>query len=184
MTQTKKNLKKKSRKTPTIEKKESLPDKNKRILKKRFLEYYAELPNQGLAADSIGKSEDTIIDWRKEDDEFAATMLELKGQWALKKSRRIRDDRWLLERLLKDPFAPRQEITGANGEALVRSDLKKLETDYDEFGRAVAKQIVEDGTLVQDQDQGGGADPVQDEPGPEETRGPEDEPQAQPDPQS
>ena len=35
------------------------------LLKEKFLEYYKDLPLQKLAAESIGRSEDTITDWKK-----------------------------------------------------------------------------------------------------------------------
>ncbi len=74
---------------------------------------------QKLAADVIGRSPDTIQDWMKSDPEFAAQCSRAKAEWAQKKagSRRVRED-WLLERVLKEEFSPRQELTGKDGGAL------------------------------------------------------------------
>ena len=73
-------------------------------LKEKYLKYYSELPNQGLAADSIGRNEDTIILWKKEDSEFSDLCAKAKSDWALNKSKRIRNEEWLLERVMNDHF--------------------------------------------------------------------------------
>lgn len=85
-------------------------------LKEDYLSYFAALPVQKLAADFIGRSPDTIQDWMKADPEFSARCSRAKAAWAQKKagSRRIRED-WLLERVLKEEFSPRQELTGKDG---------------------------------------------------------------------
>ena len=74
---------------------------------------------QKLAADFIGRSPDTIQDWMKSDPESAARCSRAKAEWAQKKagSRCVRED-WLLERVLKEEFSPRQELTGKDGGAL------------------------------------------------------------------
>lgn len=40
-------------------------------LKEEYIRYYSDLPLQRLAAKFIGRNEDTIINWRKADPEFA-----------------------------------------------------------------------------------------------------------------
>ena len=49
-------------------------------LKIEFLEYYQKLPSQKLAAASIGKSEDPIIEWKKGDAHFADQMQAKKAE--------------------------------------------------------------------------------------------------------
>ena len=95
-------------------------DKNK-DLKLKFLEYYKRLPNQALAADKIGKSEDTISDWKKADANFSDQIQIARANWAMSRTERIRNNEWLLERILKDHFSARNEVTGKEGK-----DLKGL----------------------------------------------------------
>jgi hypothetical protein len=92
-------------------------DKNK-ALKERFLQYFRDLPVQKLAGEYIGKSEDAIIDWKKADPDFANQIMLAKAEWAMAKSKGVKSKEWLLERLMKDHFAPRQELTGKEGKDL------------------------------------------------------------------
>lgn len=101
----------------SIMEKKTKTDKNK-ALKARFLEYFAELPVQKLAAAYIGKDETTIINWKNADSNFSNQIDLAKAEWARKKVKGVRSNEWVLERILKDHFAPRQEVTGADGESL------------------------------------------------------------------
>lgn len=87
-------------------------------MKKAFLEYYAMLPVQKLAAERVGINEDTVTDWKAKDKEFSDQVGFLKSEWALKNSRLVRSKEWLLERVLKDHFAERTELAGPDGEEL------------------------------------------------------------------
>lgn len=97
--------------------KEPIKDKNAE-LKAKFLEYYRELPVQKLAAGFCGRDEDTIIRWKNEDKGFAYAVAVAKSEWARTKALKVRNQEWLLERVLKEQFAPRNEITGPEGEEL------------------------------------------------------------------
>lgn len=88
-------------------------------LKEKFLEYYAELPIQKLAAASIGRNEDTITRWKSEDQDFADRVELAKADWAKKMVKGVKSKEWLLERIMKDNFSPRQEVTGEDGKPLV-----------------------------------------------------------------
>lgn len=100
---------------------------NKLPLKEKYLEYYRELPNQGLAADSIGRNEDTIIIWKNEDSEFSDLCAKAKSDWALSKSKRIRNEEWLLERVMNDHFGQKTKTDlTSNGKEL--KGLVGLET--------------------------------------------------------
>ena len=80
-------------------------------LKKVFLEYYRELPVIRLGAGKVGRDEDTIIRWRKDDSDFAEQMAIAKSDWALQKVKAVKSTEWLLERVLRDHFTPpKQEI--------------------------------------------------------------------------
>ena len=88
-------------------------------LKAKFLEYYRDLPVQKLAAEFIGKCEDTITDWKKADSDFSDQIMMARATWAMKASKGIRSKEWLLERVMRDHFSPRSELTGANSDPLV-----------------------------------------------------------------
>ena len=82
------------------------------LLKKRFIEYFCELQVQKLAGAWIGKDEDTISQWKKKDADFADQIGKAKANWAMKHSKAIKSDEWLLERIMKDHFASRNELVG------------------------------------------------------------------------
>jgi len=71
------------------------------------------LPLQKLAVGFIARSEDTIIDWRKADADFADRVTKAESGRALSnrarsKARNARDTKFLLERSLQEGFA--QEV--------------------------------------------------------------------------
>lgn len=79
-------------------------------LKSEFLQYYRKLPVQKLAAEFIGKDEDTITNWKKVDKRFSDQLLKAKSEWALEKVRGVRSTEWLLERILKEYFAVKTNV--------------------------------------------------------------------------
>lgn len=79
-------------------------------LKKRFIEYYLKLPIQRLAAGSIGKDEDTVIRWKKNDKKFADQVASAKSAFVLEKVGKVRSMEWLLERIMSEYFMERKEI--------------------------------------------------------------------------
>lgn len=83
--------------------------RDNRKLKDKFLEYFEKLPIQKLAADYIGKAEDTITNWKKEDKEFSDQIAKAKSEWALDKVGKVRSKEWLLERIMKDHFTEKIE---------------------------------------------------------------------------
>lgn len=86
-------------------------------LKQGFLEYYSQLPNQRLAADNIGRNEDTIILWKKNDSDFNKKVLKARAEWALANSQRVKSVEWLLERVMNDHFGEKKETDiGVNQE--------------------------------------------------------------------
>lgn len=76
----------------------------KEELKAQYLDYYSKLPVQKLAAAKIGRDEDSIINWRKEDNEFAQAVDQAKADWALARSSKVKSNEWLLERVMNDHF--------------------------------------------------------------------------------
>jgi len=87
-------------------------------LKERFLVYYRQLPHKTLAANSIGRSLDTINSWEKSDQAFSAQVLEAKADFAQTNMKRVRSREWVLERVLKEEFSERKEMTGKDGKDL------------------------------------------------------------------
>lgn len=87
-------------------------------LKIKFLEYYRELPIIRLASASIGRHEDTVHIWKKNDSEFSEQIEKAKAAWTMANVKVVRDKKWLLERIMRDDFAQRTEHTGAGGKDL------------------------------------------------------------------
>jgi hypothetical protein len=79
-------------------------------LKEKFLEYYRELPVLKLAAESVGRNEDTAIRWKKEDPDFAYQVVLARAEWAKRQSKAVKSKEWLLERVLKEHFSEKKEI--------------------------------------------------------------------------
>lgn len=86
--------------------------------KKRFLEYYADVPVQKIAASYISVDEDTITRWKRADAEFAGQIEFLGGEWIRRNIKEVKSREWLLERLFRQHFSERKEITGADGKDL------------------------------------------------------------------
>lgn len=87
-------------------------------LKRKFLEYYAKLPIQKLAAEFIGKDEDTITNWKKKDKKFSDRLGMAKSEWALEKASKIKRPEWLLERIMKEHFAEKTEVENSENSEL------------------------------------------------------------------
>jgi len=86
--------------------------------KKKFLEYYADVPVQKIAASYVNVTEETIINWKKEDLDFSNQIEYLGGEWIRKNVKEVKSREWLLERLFRQHFSERKEITGADGKDL------------------------------------------------------------------
>ncbi|EKD43527.1 MAG: hypothetical protein ACD_72C00242G0005 [uncultured bacterium] len=72
--------------------------------KTKFLEYYRHLPIQKFAAEAIGRSEDTICDWKNKDPNFANHLGRAKSAWVLEKAEKVKSAEWLLERIVSEYF--------------------------------------------------------------------------------
>ena len=96
---------KKQKKKRTVKEMELSKEKNK------FLEYYRHLPIQKFAAEAIGKSEDTICDWKNNDKNFANHLGIAKSEWVLEKVGKVKSAEWLLERIMSNYF---KEKVGIN----------------------------------------------------------------------
>lgn len=92
-------------------------DQAKKIagLKAKFLLYYADLPIIKLACAYIGRNEDTVHTWKQQDADFADQIDNLKAEWAMRNVKGVKSKEWLLERIMRNDFAQRTEVTGADG---------------------------------------------------------------------
>jgi len=80
----------------------------KRKIKNEFLEYYRKVPIKKYAAAHVGKSEDTMKRWEDEDADFADQIRRAKAEFLERRIVRIRDDKWIIERLFRE-FTPQQK---------------------------------------------------------------------------
>lgn len=94
-------------------------------LKDEFIAYYKDCPVQKYAAMAIGRSEVTICDWKDADEDFRNRVDQAKAFWVKKKLLQTRAE-FGLERLEKEIFAERTELTGKDGDAL----FDKIEFTY------------------------------------------------------
>lgn len=84
-------------------------------LKTKYLEYYRKLPVQTLAAASVGRTDDTILGWRKADSDFSEQVDMARSDWAMENAGKVRSKEWLLERVLNDHFGPRTKTDITSG---------------------------------------------------------------------
>lgn len=101
---------------------------NKEQLKLAFLEYFRKVPVKRYASHYIGKDEDTVRLWEKEDSVFSEQMMKAKAEYLLENMKIVKDKTWLLERLFRDEFALQQKIehTGEIKHTLTYEDALKL----------------------------------------------------------
>jgi hypothetical protein len=104
-------------------------------LKIKFLEYYSEVPIKKYASAWIGRSEDTTARWEADDTDFADQIEITKAEYLKKKLIKVQSPEWIIERLFKDHFSSRQEITGANGKDLLPEVIEDLNNNVNLAGR-------------------------------------------------
>lgn len=93
------------------------------LLKEKYIQYYTELPVQKYAAMSIGRNEDTIIRWCKDDAYFADQVQIARANWVKSKAKKVRPE-FSLERLEKDIWAERKEVRADIGINVAREVLE------------------------------------------------------------
>ena len=89
-------------------------------LKKKYIEYYTDVPVQKYAAMAISRDEDTIIRWKNGDKEFADAIQRGRASF-IRKRVLVAKAEFALERLEKEVFSEKITI--------------KEETEYDRFVR-------------------------------------------------
>lgn len=91
--------------------KKELTNEQKRIaeMKDRYIEYYRELPVQKYAAMYVGRDQDTILAWRKDDAEFSDRVDLARAEWVKRKASKAKVE-FALERLEKSIFKESKEL--------------------------------------------------------------------------
>lgn len=85
--------------------------------KKEYLFYLAEVPKHKFACKAVKISEDTGKRWRDEDTDFADLCEAKIAAWVKKTLKKTKPE-FQLERLLRDDFSQRSELTGDEGRPL------------------------------------------------------------------
>lgn len=109
----------------TKPKKKTPQKKIDEIAKKKelFKQYYRQLPIIKLCAGKIGVSRDTIYVWIENDSTFSTQLEELKYEFAMENLPQVKNREWVLERILREHFTPRTEITGKDGKDLMPTPI-------------------------------------------------------------
>jgi hypothetical protein len=102
---------------PKVKKKTSRKPKINK-LQAKFLEYFRVVPIQKYAAAHIGRSEDTITDWKAQNSDFSDQIEKAKADFVKDKLGGVKSNEWILERLFKDHFAERKEFEMGASEKL------------------------------------------------------------------
>lgn len=86
-------------------------------IKENYLLYLGDVPKHKFACKAVKISEDTGKRWRDDDTDFA-DMCEAKiAAWVMKTLKKTKPE-FQLERLLRDDFSQRAELTGGEGKPL------------------------------------------------------------------
>lgn len=105
-------------------------------LKDKYIEYYGSLPVQRYAALSIGRNEDTIIRWRKEDADFAERVQMAHAQWALETFKKAKPE-FVLERLEKEIFSAKQTMVVEQSNIEYKLDIRTPD------GQRISQQVTD-----------------------------------------
>lgn len=99
---------------------DTLKDKVAR-LKDSYIEYYTTTPIQRYAAMFIGRDEDTVIRWRREDTDFAERVQMAHATWIQQRVAKVKPE-FALERLEKLIFSPNTVVEMQSQVSLVPID--------------------------------------------------------------
>lgn len=100
-------------------------------LKDEFVDYYVKVPVIKYAGMFVGRSDDTIQRWLESDSVFAARVEKARAQWVASRLPKARVE-FALERLEKQIFAERKELTGAEGKDLLPTPIISLDVSRDD----------------------------------------------------
>lgn len=112
--------------------------------KKIILEYLESVPVYKWAAKIAMINQDTLKDWRKEDQEFSE-QCEAKISEFVRKTAKKAKPEFQLERLLREDFSPRHELVGKDGEELFKS---MTDDQLDKYIDAKTKQTGVNSSII------------------------------------
>ncbi len=108
--------------------------KDKRLsIKEEYLLYLSEVPKHKFACMAVKISEDTSKRWRDEDRDFADLCEQNISAWVRKTLKKTKPE-FQLERLMREDFSQRAEITGKEGRDLpvpIYNGLSFTSIDHD-----------------------------------------------------
>ena len=82
-------------------------------LKAEYVAYFEDVPIQKYAAEYIGRDEDTIIRWKKEDSDFADAIQRAKAIWVRKTFIKAKAE-YVLEKLSIEVFGELKKESNMN----------------------------------------------------------------------
>lgn len=88
-----------------------------KLIKRQYLQYLEEVPKHRFACMAVKISEDTGKRWRDEDKDFADLCEQKISVWIRRTLKKTKPE-FQLERLLRDDFSQRSELTGREGSPL------------------------------------------------------------------
>lgn len=101
-------------------------------LKQKYVEYFRDVPVQKYAAMYVGRTEQTIIDWKREDEDFNNRVQEAHAEWVQKTTLKAKAE-FTLERLERDIFAPpKHEVEATHNIDPLADILKKFDMGKEE----------------------------------------------------
>lgn len=98
-------------------------------LKEEYIAYFADVPVHRYAAQAIGRSEDAVLLWRKDDAEFSARVNQAEASWVRKKVMKVKAE-FALERLQKQIFKETTETTVHLPSPILGGVTNEVRTDY------------------------------------------------------
>lgn len=87
---------------------------SKLAIKEKYLLYLEEVPKHKFACKAVKISEDTGKRWRDEDKDFADLCEQKISLWVSKTLKKTKPE-FQLERLFREDFSQRSELTGKEG---------------------------------------------------------------------
>jgi len=115
-------------------------------LKHDYVKYYEDVPVQRYAAMYIGRDEDTIIRWRKDDPTFAESIMRAKAEWIRKRVIATKAE-FALERLEKNIFSEKSSLPveqASYEQAIANSTINPNDPKWLAISQQITDQLMEE----------------------------------------